>query len=1012
MDRQALALGSVWAPYYVLDKLGRGLLDAYRLAGIDDALDVLVGLADHVLRRVERFVESRGSDAWFGEALSFDRNGFGAETGGFNELAWDVYAATGEARFVKLASLFEHPSFLGKMVFDDAGAGRLSSSVSAAARDLAGRHANFHEPVVNGAASRFAHTGEFAARNATLAFLGALRASYAYATSLTCDAERWQTDPGALSDAALSTETQETCAGVNLARLARRAIHPPTRAAAEWSDYAERAATHGASQAQRGPGELLYTTPLGMASRKGLSGHGWGAPTKAFWCCYGTGAEALAKLPDGTFFRARGGAPEPGLDAGDGANARRSHVVVHERDTVYVARATVSAAAAWREAGAEVAVVADAFVLADAELGGGGDDVREKGEEERGEGEASAKIHRGAPCEGCLARGGFATVTRVRVRRFEPGAGGSGGGEEEDAEEAARDASSAARDASSRDPLAVRLLVPGWSRGAASGLAPSILLGGRPLRAAGCRPGDRPPTWCEVSREWAEFPADSEELVAAFPMVLRAEPLLGSDDENAFESFERGDPFAEGSRSTNTGPVSSSLRHAIVAGPAVLAALGPGAWIGDLRVPPPDGRETARGGASAAGGYRDGAGELTRGGIWPLDANDGRERVALRVLEAEDNGPRPGGVSEESQGSNDSARRGDASPRFLAAMPDDDDDDASSSSSSSAVPGSSRLASRASPLAVEPLLAPSADGAPGGSGFFYRGSACDEASCPNAMADAVSATWTLVPAHCRREKIKIERIPRGSNPNRERAKEDDARADAFFLEPAGAPGLRLALARDEEEETPGEENEALRSRGEDLSRRFEDLFAAPLELASAASTRHAPLAFRVGASGLVHVIPPESDDLETTEEESESSSLLLCAGARSACRDAGAAKACAAGAKAGKCVSGPAASRRSFVATCARACGACPGASVRVVRAGSAGEAYAAEGGGGRCSPFRIVREGEGEEKAAGAALPWSPPRGTHVALGPDAARMPYVLMAPLAALVDEVYTVYVRLLG
>ena len=151
---------------------------------------------------------------------------------------------------------------------------------------------------------------------------------------------------------------------------------------------------------------------------------------------------------------------------------------------------------------------------------------------------------------------------------------------------------------------------------------------------------------------------------------------------------------------------------------------------------------------------------------------------------------------------------------------DDDDDDASSSSSSSsssgAAPGSGRLASRASPLAVEPLLAPSADGAPGGSGFFYRGSACDEASCPNAMADAVSATWTLVPAHFRREKIKSERIPRGSNPNRERAKEDDARADAFYLEPAGAPGLRLALARDEEEETPGEENEALRSRGDCL----------------------------------------------------------------------------------------------------------------------------------------------------------------------------------------------------
>ena len=46
---------------------------------------------------------------------------------------------------------------------------------------------------------------------------------------------------------------------------------------------------------------------------------------------------------------------------------------------------------------------------------------------------------------------------------------------------------------------------------------------------------------------------------------------------------------------------------------------------------------------------------------------------------------------------------------------------------------------------VEPSLRPSADGAPGGSGYFYARPTCNARSCANVMADAVAVTWNLLP---------------------------------------------------------------------------------------------------------------------------------------------------------------------------------------------------------------------------------------------------------------------------
>ena len=44
---------------------------------------------------------------------------FWSESGGMNELAWELYRVTGEVKYTVLGSLFDHPKFLGDMASDE-----------------------------------------------------------------------------------------------------------------------------------------------------------------------------------------------------------------------------------------------------------------------------------------------------------------------------------------------------------------------------------------------------------------------------------------------------------------------------------------------------------------------------------------------------------------------------------------------------------------------------------------------------------------------------------------------------------------------------------------------------------------------------------------------------------------------------------------------------------------------------------------------------------------------------
>ena len=1111
LDRQA-KVGGVWAPYYTLHKIGQGLLDAHVHAGHPRALDVLVSLLDHVLGRAESVVRSEGSDFWFKRALHYPVAGFGAESGGMNELAWRAYAATGESRLARLASLFDHPTFLGAMRADDA----------AARSDWFTReHANFHEPLAVGAAARHEITGDVDARLAAERFLETLRDTRAFATAGSCDGERWH-PPRRLESSVRSAETQETCTQVNLEILAARALAwSSPRRAAEWADYAERAALHGAMSAQRGPGELLYTTPLGLGVSKGRSGHGWGDPERAFWCCYGTAVEALARLQHGVFWRARAGTPEPG-EASEresasmetrAADARPDRDSVpgstHAHDTVYVARAVTSAAARWPEIGVEIRARADPFarrVGASPSRGAVYRDGVIEGVLETLKARKEARRRDATPCDACAPpEDGYAAVLRVDVVRSGSGTSGSSGS----AGSSSSGEGSGAGGAATKKKVSVRLRVPAWSRGVTA--APEITVAGRPAREPGCR--GEAPGWCDATREWrASKPPDSNSdanpgasdsgssgsgasrakqadsrrerassggggssesddastIVARFPLVVRAEPLLGS-----------GDPAAAAEGTSKTGPNQPGegvgARHAIVAGPFVLAAVGPGAWVGDLGVAPPkkknaesgsrsnsnsnsnsNSESNSRASRSESGGFHDGAGEVTDG-VWALSRRAPR-RVAFR-LAADGASPRSNAGSEseskstskKSTSSSSSSsfasvfgvrgRRavaGPRAPRYLGAIAERADGGLAADGVAS--DGTVEPYVGAAAVVVEPSLRPSADGAPGGSGYFYAQPACDARSCANVMADAVAVTWNLIPvegkgiAHANGDGDGDERASRAGAGARDSSDADalfasddsdsDADSDdaflgssfsAFALEPMGAPGLRLAAA-----------GGGRRGRADAVV-----LTAAPD--ARRLTLRHDPASRRL-------VVVKTADDDENDASSSDSDSLagrVLCADA-SAARDFPGAggcadldEKCAEWARGGECV----ANQGFMHGSCPASCGTCRPAGVRLEtpeRAADEACAFDAvtddddkvdeveDDFFGKVGGLSGASDGTGTERARadsdsdadGALLPARPARGSFVAAGPDATRLPYVLLSPLALLRDEVYTVYLRLRG
>ncbi|CAN6169416.1 unnamed protein product [Urochloa humidicola] len=290
-------LDEAWSPYYTTHKIMQGLLDQYTLAGNKKGLDMVVWMTDYFSNRVKKVIQNYTIQRHW-EAMN-------EETGGFNDVMYQLYTITKEQKHLTMAHLFDKPCFLGPL--------------SLHKDDISGLHVNTHLPVLIGAQRRYEVVGDSLYKDISMYLFDVVNSSHTFATGGTSTMEHWH-DPKRLVDEISISSNEETCATYNFLKVSRNLFRWTKEA--KYADHYERLLINGIMGNQRGtqPGVMLYFLPMGPGRSKSVSGlspsglppmnpGGWGGPNDTFWCCYGTGIESFSKLGDSIYFLEEGEMP-------------------------------------------------------------------------------------------------------------------------------------------------------------------------------------------------------------------------------------------------------------------------------------------------------------------------------------------------------------------------------------------------------------------------------------------------------------------------------------------------------------------------------------------------------------------------------------------------------------------------------------------------------------------------------------------------------------------------------
>ncbi|HEY6330994.1 MAG TPA: beta-L-arabinofuranosidase domain-containing protein, partial [Blastocatellia bacterium] len=258
----------VWAPYYTIHKIMAGLLDVYTICHDDQALDVLKKMADWVGFRVGR--------------LTFDQQQKDLETefGGMAEVLSNLYAVTGNSKYLMLAEKFDH-----KALFDPLSHGK---------DPLDNLHANTQIPKMIGAAREYELTGDKHYYDIASFFWQRVAHYRSYVIGGNSDGEAFF--PVDHFSIHLGADSTETCNTYNMLKLTRHLFS--WAPSAETMDFYERGLFNQILASQDpATGMMCYYVPLKPGAYKSFS-----TPEDSFWCCVGTGMENHGKYGDTIYF--------------------------------------------------------------------------------------------------------------------------------------------------------------------------------------------------------------------------------------------------------------------------------------------------------------------------------------------------------------------------------------------------------------------------------------------------------------------------------------------------------------------------------------------------------------------------------------------------------------------------------------------------------------------------------------------------------------------------------------
>ncbi|MCX6565222.1 MAG: glycoside hydrolase family 127 protein, partial [Candidatus Aminicenantes bacterium] len=261
-------LNGMWSPWYVQHKIFAGLRDAYRYAGNQTALEVEIKFAawaESILAKL--------SDEQVQKMLN-------TEFGGMNEVMVDLYADTGDKRWLAVADKFQHHAIIDPL---------------ARGEDiLEGKHGNTQVPKLMGSLVKYEYTGSKEDGKAAKFFWDRVALHHSFATGGHGRNEYFGAPD--ILEPMIEGRTAETCNVYNMIKMARSlfALEPDIK----YADFHERALyNHILGSMDPADGSTCYMVPVGQGVIREYQNM-----QEDFTCCVGTGMESHALHAYGIYY--------------------------------------------------------------------------------------------------------------------------------------------------------------------------------------------------------------------------------------------------------------------------------------------------------------------------------------------------------------------------------------------------------------------------------------------------------------------------------------------------------------------------------------------------------------------------------------------------------------------------------------------------------------------------------------------------------------------------------------
>ncbi|RYX82668.1 hypothetical protein EON83_18390 [bacterium] len=261
-------LNGLWSPWYTLHKTYAGLRDAYRLLGNQTALELEIKFshwAESILSNLD--------EAQMQKMLN-------TEFGGMDEILADLYADTGDLRWLNLSRRFEHRAVLAPLEAEE--------------DKLGGLHANTQIPKAIGSLARYIYTGNKNDGVVAHFFWDTVVKNHSFATGGNSKDEYF--GPSGQLSARLDGRTSESCNVYNMLKMTRTlfSLAPDIK----YAEFQERALfNHVLGSIDPHDGRTCYMVPIGRGVQ-----HEYDDMFHSFTCCVGTGMESHALHGDGIYF--------------------------------------------------------------------------------------------------------------------------------------------------------------------------------------------------------------------------------------------------------------------------------------------------------------------------------------------------------------------------------------------------------------------------------------------------------------------------------------------------------------------------------------------------------------------------------------------------------------------------------------------------------------------------------------------------------------------------------------